>query len=225
MIKVKTILLTLITVLFLFQTPYAEPINENDQNSESINENNQDYKKLEDLKRELKEERKVIDQQRLEQIKLKELEKNKDKNDTEVTPDTTNSKENKTPKKTQDNIVPSLIVRLRGKHSTKYLCEYNFTVKNNNTENSVSNVMIEDYNTLLKKPSLKVRPGETINLEFSRKPEKLTTYIYGENNNEEISLKKGSFKVPTLDKKIILIIEGTYDNGYVKYAIVLDIRN
>ena len=208
MIKVKTILLTLITVLFLFQTPYAEPINENDQNSESINENNQDYKKLEDLKRE-----------------LKELEKNKDKNDTEVTPDTTNSKENKTPKKTQDNIVPSLIVRLRGKHSTKYLCEYNFTVKNNNTENSVSNVIIEDYNTLLKKPSLKVRPGETINLEFSRKPEKLTTYIYGENNNEEISLKKGSFKVPTLDKKIILIIEGTYDNGYVKYAIVLDIRN
>lgn len=213
--KLNFLIITILTILFSFQQTYAEPINEDEQN----------YRRLDDLKKELKEERKVIDQQRLEQIKLKELEKNKNKNKTEdeTIPDA-EPKKNKTIKENQNEIIPSLIVRLRGKHSTKYLCEYSFTEKTDNTENSISKIIIEDYDVLLKKASLKVRPGETINFEFSKKPKKLTAYIYGDEGNE-ISLKKGCIKVPSIDKKIILIIEGKYDNGYIKYAVVLDIRN
>lgn len=211
--KLNFLIITILTILFSFQQTYAEPINENEQN----------YRRLDDLKKELKEERKVIDQQRLEQIKLKELEKNKNKAEDDFITDT-EPKKDKPTKENKSEVIPSLIVRLRGKHSTKYLCEYNFTEKTENTEDIISNVIIEDYDILLKKPSLKVRPGETINFEFSKKPKKIITYIYGDDNTE-VSLKKGSMKVPNIDKKIILLIEGKYDNGYIKYAVVLDIRN
>ena len=39
-----------------------------------------------------------------------------------------------------------------------------------------------------------------------------------------IKVKRGCITVPDIDGKAVILIEGTYNNGYIKYAIVLDIR-
>lgn len=197
---------------------YSEPV----ENSE-----NEQYKKLEDLKKELKEERRQIDQQRLEDIRKKEEEKKqKMKEDNLEDKSKNNNDENKINEKKSDKekeLIPSLIVRLRGKHSTKHLCSYNFIIESDNSEVELSKINIDDYKILLKKPSLKVRAGEVINFEFSEKPKKIRAYIWGEEISE-LEIKRGCIKVPSLDKKIVVGVEGKYKNGQILYAIVLDIR-
>ena len=41
---------------------------------------------------------------------------------------------------------------------------------------------------------------------------------------KEIKVKRGCIEVPNIDKKIVVIIQGNFSNGYIKYGIVLDIR-
>lgn len=171
---------------------------------------------------------KLIEQQRLEEIKAKELEKQQNiETDINNKKDENNKEEVKVPEnkskieKKED--IPSLIVRLRGKHSSKYLCYYNFVKNKDNEEKILSKEIVTSYEKLLKKPALKVRPGEIINFEFSEKPKTIKTYIWDE-EMKKIKIKKGCIKVPNLDKKIVIAIDGTYKDGYIRYAIVLDIR-
>lgn len=192
------------------------------------------YRTLDELKEELREERKKIDEQRLEEIKMKQLEREEQAKEKakeeggEITEDkktkdqqpekSSEKKENK-----QDENIPSLIVRLRGKHSAKYLCSYNFIVEKDNVEAALEKNNIDNYEVLLKKQSLKVRVGEVINFEFSEEPEKMIAYIWGE-EVKEIPIKRGTIKVPDVDQKIVVGIEGQYKNGKILYAVVLDVR-
>ena len=138
---------------------YAEP-NENPEQNEEIE--NEPYKTLEELKKELKEERRQIDQQRLEEIRKKEQEKREELGETEnVEKNDEKAKKKSEAKKSKENeYIPSLIVRLRGKHSAKYLCSYHFVIENDNTESELDKTNFDDYQILLKKPSLKVRAGD-----------------------------------------------------------------
>ena len=95
--------------------------------------------------------------------------------------------------------------------------------------NKVANFILDNYSmvngvkVLLKKPSLKVRPGEMINFEFSEPPKKIRAFIWNDEITE-LNMTRGSIKVPDYDKKLVVGIEGTYKNGKILYAVVLDIR-
>ena len=201
---------------------YAEPNEGVEQNEEMKHE---PYKTLEELKKELKEERRQIDQQRLEEIRKKEEEKKEElgKTKNEEKNDENENKKNENKKSKENEYIPSLIVRLRGKHSAKYLCSYHFIIEDDNTESELNKTNFDDYEVLLKKPSLKVRVGEVINFEFSEKPIKVRAYIWGD-EIKELEMKRGTIKVPQLDKKIVVGVEGTYKNGKILYAVVLDVR-
>lgn len=216
------ILILVMLISLNFNMAYAEP-NESEEQNEKIE--NEPYKTLEELKRELKEERRQIDQQRLEEIKKKEQEKREQLGESEnAEKNDENEKEKSESKKSKENeYIPSLIVRLRGKHSTKYLCSYHFIIEDDNTESELDKTNFDDYQVLLKKPSLKVRAGEVINFEFSEKPIKVKAYIWDE-EIKELEMKRGTIKVPQLDKKIVVGVEGTYKNGKIIYAVVLDVR-
>ena len=204
-----------------YNMAYSEP-KENTKQNEEIE--SQPYKTLEDLKKELKEERRQIDQQRLEEIRKREQEKREELGEPENTDKNDNEKKKSEEKKNKENeYIPSLIVRLRGKHSTKYLCSYHFVIENDNTESELDKTNFDDYNQLLKKPSLKVRAGEVVNFEFSEKPIKVRAYIW-DDEIKELKMNRGTIKVPQLDKKIVVGVEGTYKNGKILYAVVLDVR-
>lgn len=188
-------------------------------------ENISHYPTLDDLKKQLKEERHKTDQQRLDEIRKKQEEKKaiegeKNKKDTEKIKNKSNTKN----ENIENEFIPKLIVRLRGQHSNKYLCSYNFTVTNKNTESEITNIKYDDYKILLKKSSLKVRPGEMINFEFSESPKKIRAFIW-DDEITELNITRGSIKVPDYDKKIVIGIEGIYGNGNIIYAIILDIRS
>lgn len=201
---------------------YAEPNEGIEQNEEMKHE---PYKTLEELKKELKEERRQIDQQRLEEIRKKEEENKEElgKTKNEEKNDENENKKNENKKSKENQYIPSLIVRLRGKHSAKYLCSYHFIIEDDNTESELNKTNFDDYEVLLKKPSLKVRAGEVINFEFSEKPIKVRAYIW-DDEIKELEMKRGTIKVPQLDKKIVVGVEGTYKNGKILYAVVLDVR-
>ena len=204
-----------------YNMAYSEP-KENTKQNEEIE--SQPYKTLEELKKELKEERRRIDQQRLEEIRKREQEKREELGEPENTDKNDNEKKKSEEKKNKENeYIPSLIVRLRGKHSTKYLCSYHFVIENDNTESELDKTNFDDYNQLLKKPSLKVRAGEVVNFEFSEKPIKVRAYIW-DDEIKELKMNRGTIKVPQLDKKIVVGVEGTYKNGKILYAVVLDVR-
>lgn len=230
--KKKHILIVLIIFMYIpFIKSYAliNPSINNEINENEEDDNKVQYKKLEDLKKELKEQRKAIEQQRLEEIKAKELEKSQNlkinSNDSKKTNDNSQTKiEVGKPKvEKKDDEIPTLIVRLRGKHSSKYLCYYNFKQMKDNEEKILAKEILTDYEKLLKKPALKVRPGEIINFEFSEKPKYIKTYIWN-HKSSKLKIKKGCIKVPDLDEKIVVAVDGVYKNGYIRYAIVLDIR-
>ena len=216
-----SLILTMLITLN-FNMAYAEPNENVEQNEERENE---PYKTLEELKKELKEERRQIDQQRLEEIRKKEQEKKEQLGETEnLEKNDGNEKKKSEEKKSKESeYIPSLIVRLRGKHSAKYLCSYHFVIKDDNTESELDKTNFDDYQILLKKPSLKVRAGEVINFEFSEKPIKVRAYIW-DDEIKELEMKRGTIKVPQLDKKIVVGVEGTYKNGKILYAVVLDVR-
>lgn len=201
---------------------YSEPNEGAEQNEEIKNE---PYKTLEELKKELKEERRQIDQQRLEEIRKKEEEKKEELGETENVEknDENEKKKNESKKSKENEYIPSLIVRLRGKHSVKYLCSYHFVIEDDNIESELDKTNFDDYELLLKKPSLKVRAGEVINFEFSENPIKVRAYIW-DDEIKELEMKRGTIKVPQLDKKIVVGVEGTYKNGKILYAVVLDVR-
>lgn len=183
-------------------------------------ENFTNYRKIDDLLKELKEERKIIEQQRLQEIEQKRLEKQSQNEDSNIIKKE-QPKDNS--KNTQNDLIPKLIVRLRGKHSAKYLCEYKIIISDESKERELSKEVITDYNILLKKPSLKVRPGEIINFEFVPEAKSIKAYLLRE-DMASIKVKRGCITVPDIDGKAVILIEGTYNNGYIKYAIVLDIR-
>lgn len=214
----------ILTMFFNFIPVCAEP-NDILEQKESIE--NEPYKTLEEKKKELKEERRLMDQQRLEEIKQKEKEKKEKlgEAESENPPNTTEKEKDKKDKgKSKENeLIPTLIVRLRGKHSSKYLCSYHFVIKDDNTESELDKTNYDDYKKLLKKTSLKVRSGEVINFEFSEQPLKVRAYIWGD-EIKELDMKRGTIKVPQLDKKIVVGVEGQYKNGSILYAVVLDIR-
>lgn len=212
------ILIMLITLNF--NMVYAEPSDIKEENEEIKNE---PYKTLEELKKELREERKQIDQQRLEEIRKKEQEKKEELGETENLEKNDENNKSESKKSKESEYIPSLIVRLRGKHSTKYLCSYHFVISEDNTESELSKTNFDDYQVLLKKSSLKVRAGEVINFEFSEKPIKVRAYIW-DDEIKELEMKRGTIKVPQLDKKIVVGVEGTYKNGKILYAVVLDVR-
>lgn len=216
-----SLILTMLITLN-FNMAYAEPNENVEQNEERENE---PYKTLEELKKELKEERRQIDQQRLEEIRKKEQEKREQlgENENLEKNDGNEKKKSEEKKSKESEYIPSLIVRLRGKHSAKYLCSYHFVIKDNNTESELDKTNFDDYQILLKKPSLKVRAGEVINFEFSEKPIKVRAYIWGD-EIKELQMKRGTIKVPQLDEKIVVGVEGTYKNGKILYAVVLDVR-
>lgn len=216
-----SLILTMLITLN-FNMAYAEPNENVEQNEERENE---PYKTLEELKKELKEERRQIDQQRLEEIRKKEQEKREQLGETEnLEKNDGNEKKKSEEKKSKESeYIPSLIVRLRGKHSAKYLCSYHFVIKDDNTESELDKTNFDDYQILLKKPSLKVRAGEVINFEFSEKPIKVRAYIWGD-EIKELQMKRGTIKVPQLDEKIVVGVEGTYKNGKILYSVVLDVR-
>ena len=216
-----SLILTMLITLN-FNMAYAEPNENVEQNEER---ENGPYKTLEELKKELKEERRQIDQQRLEEIRKKEQEKREQLGETEnLEKNDGNEKKKSEEKKSKESeYIPSLIVRLRGKHSAKYLCSYHFVIKDDNTESELDKTNFDDYQILLKKPSLKVRAGEVINFEFSEKPIKVRAYIWGD-EIKELQMKRGTIKVPQLDEKIVVGVEGTYKNGKILYAVVLDVR-
>lgn len=212
------ILIMLITLNF--NMAYAEP---SDITEESEEIKNEPYKTLEELKKELREERKQIDQQRLEEIRKKEQEKKEELGETENLEKNDETKKSESKKSKESEYIPALIVRLRGKHSTKYLCSYHFVISEDNTESELNKTNFDDYQVLLKKSSLKVRAGEVINFEFSEKPIKVRAYIW-DDEIKELEMKRGTIKVPQLDKKIVIGVEGTYKNGKILYAVVLDVR-
>ena len=212
------ILIMLITLNF--NMAYAEP---SDITGESEEIKNEPYKTLEELKKELREERKQIDQQRLEEIRKKEQEKKEALGETENLEKNDETKKSESKKSKESEYIPALIVRLRGKHSTKYLCSYHFVISEDNTESELNKTNFDDYQVLLKKSSLKVRAGEVINFEFSEKPIKVRAYIW-DDEIKELEMKRGTIKVPQLDKKIVVGVEGTYKNGKILYAVVLDVR-
>lgn len=216
-----SLILTMLITLN-FNMAYAEPNESVEQNEERENE---PYKTLEELKKELKEERRQIDQQRLEEIRKKEQEKREQLGETEnLEKNDGNEKKKSEEKKSKESeYIPSLIVRLRGKHSAKYLCSYHFVIEDDNAESELDKINFDDYEILLKKPSLKVRAGEVINFEFSEKPIKVRAYIWGD-EIKELQMKRGTIKVPQLDEKIVVGVEGTYKNGKILYAVVLDVR-
>lgn len=197
---------------------YYEPINE------KVEENKIEYRSIDDLLKELKEERKIINQQKLDQINEKKLQKEKENGEK---PEEVHTPENSKQKKdTQNENIPKLIVRLRGKHSPKYLCSYEFVISDDTNDIELSKEIISNYSLLMKKPSLKVRPGEIINFEFVPSCKSLNAYIWDEKDDtlKEIKEKRGCIEVPSIDKKIVIIIKGNFSNGYIKYGIVLDIR-
>ena len=216
-----SLILTMLITLN-FNMAYAEPNENVEQNEERENE---PYKTLEELKKELKEERRQIDQQRLEEIRKKEQEKKEQLGETEnLEKNDGNEKKKSEEKKSKESeYIPSLIVRLRGKHSAKYLCSYHFVIKDDNTESELDKTNFDDYQILLKKPSLKVRAGEVINFEFSEKPIKVRAYIWGD-EIKELQMKRGTIKVPQLDEKIVVGVEKKKKNGKILYAVVLDVR-
>ena len=67
----------------------------------------------------------------IQEIKAKKLEQGEliDESAEEGKDDKKDTEKNK-----EKEVIPSLIVRLRGKHSTKYLCSYSFTEVENNSE-------------------------------------------------------------------------------------------
>ena len=215
-------LILIILITLNCNMAYAEPSGSTEQNEDIRNE---PYKTLEELKNELKEERRQIDQQRLEEIRKKEQEKREELGETEnVEKSDENEKKKSEAKKSKENeYIPSLIVRLRGKHSVKYLCSYHFVIEDDNTETELDKTNFDDYKVLLKKPSLKVRAGEVINFEFSEKPIKVRAYIW-DDEIKELEMKRGTIKVPQLDRKIVVGVEGIYKNGKILYAVVLDVR-
>lgn len=219
----KKILLIIIMVTLLTPLSTAMAYEENTNSNENEYDNSFPYPKLDDLLKELKEKRKQIEQQRLEEIKAKKMEKGElidesIEND-KPSKDNENSKDNHK----KEDIIPSLIVRLRGKHSNKYLCSYSFTEDSNNSENIIAKDIITDYEKLLKKSSLKVRANENINFEFSIEPKEMIVRIWNL-DNKTLSVKRGCIKVPDLEGKYVLLVEGKYKNGSVTYAVVLDIR-
>ncbi len=133
------------------------------------------------------------------------------------------NKKNEVKNNKENDLIPSLIVRLRGKHSTKYLCSYHFILNSDNSESELDKTIYDDYKILLKKNSLKVRGGEVINFEFNENPTKIRAYIW-DDEIKELEINRGTIKVPQLDKKIVVGVEGTYKNGKILYAVVLDIR-
>lgn len=201
---------------------YAEP-SEVNQNSEE--NKSEPYKTLEELKKELKEERRQIDQQRLEEIRRKEQEKKQELGESDNIKKNINdeNKKNEVKNNKENELIPSLIVRLRGKHSTKYLCSYHFILNDKNTESEFDKTIYDDYKILLRKNSLKVRAGEVINFEFSEKPSKIRAYIW-DDEIKDLEVNRGTIEVPQLDKKIVVGVEGTYKNGKILYAVVLDVR-
>lgn len=216
----KKILLVVMIVTLL--TPLKIPMayEEPDNSGESENEESFPYPKLDDLMKDLKDKRKQIEQQRLEEIKAKKLEQGEliDESAEEGKDDKKDTEKNK-----EKEVIPSLIVRLRGKHSTKYLCSYSFTEVENNSEKIIAKDIITDYEKLLKKSSLKVRANENINFQFSTDPKEITVSIWNL-DNKALTVKRGCIKVPDLEGKYVLIVKGNYKNGFVKYAVVLDIR-
>lgn len=52
---------------------------------------------------------------------------------------------------------------------------------------------------------------------------KIRAYIW-DDEITELEMTRGSIRVPNYDKKIVVGIEGTYKNGKILYAVVLDIR-
>lgn len=215
----RKILITLIIFTLLFPNIYCYALDEPEEQNNYSDEF--PYPKLDDSMKELKEKRRIIDQQRLEEIKAKKLEKEGKEENTELPESSSDS--NKKSEDNNESIIPSLIVRLRGKHSSKYLCSYKFIETENDCERELEKILITDYKSLLKRNSLKVRTGENINFEFNKEPKKMVAYIWGE-DNKEISLKRGCMKVPDMEGKYVIAIEATYKNGSIKYAIVLDIR-
>ena len=160
----KKILLVVMIVTLL--TPLKIPMayEEPDDSGESENEESFPYPKLDDLMKELKDKRKQIEQQRLEEIKAKKLEQGEliDESAEEGKDDKKDTEKNK-----EKEVIPSLIVRLRGKQITVAIW----------------------------------------NLE-----------------KKALTVKRGCIKVPDLEGKYVLIVKGNYKNGFVKYAVVLDIR-
>lgn len=220
MIKLKKIIFIYIFLLLIPYSVYGynEPMQDNPQ------ESTYNYKSIDELLKELKEERRLIDQQKLEEINQKKLEKESE--NAEKSPENTIPEQNNPKKTNQNENIPKLIVRLRGKHSPKYLCSYELTINDDNKEIELSKDIIPNYASLLKKPSLKVRPGENINFEFVPGCKTINAYIWDSQSDElkEIKVKRGCIIVPNIDKKIVIVINGNYSNGYIKYAIVLDIR-
>ena len=202
---ILTILLTINSNLV-----YSEPI-ESEEGESKENSEGEPYRRLEDVKKELKEERHKVDQQRLDDIRKKEEEKKANEIENgENMPEKTTEEKKQNDNKKENESIPKLIVRLRGKHSTK---------SNENTESELACSNYDDYKVLLKKSSLKVRPGELINFEFSEKPKKIRAYIW-DDEITELEMTRGSIRVPNYDKKIVVGIEGTYKNGKILYAVV-----
>ena len=198
----KKILLVVMIVTLL--TPLKIPMayEEPDDSGESENEESFPYPKLDDLMKELKDKRKQIEQQRLEEIKAKKLEQGEliDESAEEGKDDKKDTEKNK-----EKEVIPSLIVRLRGKHSTKYLCSYSFTEIENNSEKIIAKDIITDYEKLLKKSSLKVRANENINFQFSTNPKEITVSIWNL-DNKPLTVKRGCIKVPDLEGKYVYLL-------------------
>lgn len=194
-----------------------------DPNEDTVTE--QQPRKIDEVLKELKEERKAIEQQKLLELEQKKLEKENElkKNGNTIIEDA--PKESTEKSKVNENYeIPKLIVRLRGKHSTKYLCEYTLLINNDDIEKELHKEIITDYNVLYKKPSLKVRPGESINFEFQPNSKDIKAYLYNESFSE-IKVKRGTIIVPQVDEKIVVLIDGKFENGIMRYAIVLDVRS
>ena len=221
----KSFLILIILINFLSLKAYAIDHTFKDKETDEIQEKDESRKTLNELLKELREERKIIEEKRLEEIRMKELQKalefeegiEEDGNE-ENNKEKTNIEENND----KDFNVPELIVRLRGKHSLKYLCEYDFLVETDFGNKQLTKKNINDYSSLLDKVSLKVRAGEYINFEFEGEVKEIKVY-YAKDGNE-INMKRNSILVPDLEERIVLIIEGIYKNGYIKYAVLLDIR-
>lgn len=211
----------IIALLIPLKIPMA--YEESDDSGTSENNEGFPYPKLDDLMKELKEKRKQIEQQRLEEIKAKKLEQGELIDESAEESKDAKKNDEKVEKTKEEEVIPSLIVRLRGKHSAKYLCSYNFTEVENNSEKIIAKDIITDYEKLLKKSSLKVRANENINFQFSTEPKDITVSIWNL-DNKALTVKRGCIKVPDLEGKYVLIIKGSYKNGFVKYAVVLDIR-
>lgn len=221
----KKIKILLIIYIFSLLIGYPYEINAyEDPNNDITEDNKAEYRSIDELLKELKEERKLINQQKLDEINQKKLEKQKQ--DGVVSEEAPVPEATKSKKDSENEYIPKLIVRLRGKHSPKYLCSYELLITDDSKETELSKDIISDYSLLMKKPSLKVRPGEVINFEFVPNCKSLNAYIWDKENDslKEIKAKRGCIEVPNIDKKIVIVIQGNFSNGYIKYGIVLDIR-